>query len=70
MDKFVTSIKKKYRHRIVNCESQWPPCQTAKLVDLVLVEKEQGEVHQGGKDAAAIKQTPIGYNDLFQVEAG
>lgn len=70
MDKFVTSIKKKYRHRIVNRENQWPPCQTAKLVNLVLVEKELGEVHQRSKETTSVKQTPICYNDLLQVEVG
>ena len=69
MDKFVTSTKKKYRDRLINCEKQWPPCKTQKLIRLELVEQEQGQIHQRGKDEI-VKRTPIAYSDLFHVESG
>ena len=70
MDKFVTSTKKKYRDRLINCEKQWPPCKTQKLIHLELVEKEQGQIYQRGRQDALFKRTPIAYSDLFHVEAG
>ena len=39
MDKFVASIKKKYRERLINREKQWPPCRSNKLVKLELVDR-------------------------------
>ena len=43
METFVTSIKQKYQERLINCEKQWPPCHSDKLVGLELVEREKGE---------------------------
>ena len=43
MDKFLPSIKQKYKDRLINCEKQWPPCHSNKLVRLELVEREKGK---------------------------
>ena len=71
MDKFITSIKKKYRDRLINCEEQWPPCYSNKLVRLELVEREKGEGcsanQQRGRRGKYIKRTPLAYDDLFKV---
>ena len=71
MDKFVPSIKKKYKDRLINREKQWPPCHSNKLVKLELVEREKGErfsanTHRGRED----KRTPLAYGDLFKEESG
>ena len=63
MDKFVPSIKKKYKDRLINREKQWPPCHSNKLVKLELVEREKG----GEK---IDKRTPLAYGDLFKEESG
>ena len=62
MDKFVPSIKKKYKDRLINREKQWPPCHSNKLVKLELVEREKG----GEKTE---KRTPLAYGDLFKEES-
>ena len=62
MDKFVPSIKKKYKDRLINREKQWPPCHSNKLVKLELVEREKG----GQK---IDKRTPLTYGDLFKEES-
>ena len=72
--KFRTSIKMKYQENRINCEEQWPPCHSDKLVRLELVEREKGEgysanTQRGGEDKAA-KRTPLAYCDLFKVESG
>ena len=71
MDKFVPSIKKKYKDRLINREKQWPPCHSNKLVKLELVEREKGEgssvnTQRGRED----KHTPLAYGDLFKEESG
>ena len=63
MDKFVPSIKKKYKNRLINREKQWPPCHSNKLAKLELVEREKG----GEKTD---KRTPLAYGDLFKEESG
>ena len=77
MDKFeryITSIKRKYRERLINRENQWPPCKSNKLVRLELVEGVKGEGyyarHMRGQESEEIKRTPIEYVDLFKVESG
>ena len=75
MDKFVTSVKRKYRERIINRERQWPPCQSNKLVRLTLVEgvNEEGYYHASGirgKSDKNVKRKPLSYGDLFKVESG
>ena len=71
MDKFVPSVKKKYKDRLINREKQWPPCHSNKLVKLELVEREKGEgssanTQRGRED----KRTPLAYGDLFKEESG
>ena len=71
MDKFVPSIKKKYKDRLINREKQWPPCHSNKLVKLELVEREKGEgssanTQRGRED----KRTPLAYGDLFKEKSG
>ena len=72
--KFVTSIRKKYQERRINCEKQWPPCHSNKLVRLELVEREKGEGYsantQRGREDKGAKRTPLAYGDLFKVESG
>ena len=75
MDKFITSVKRKCRERIINRERQWPPCQSNKLVRLTLVEgvNEEGYYHASGirgKSDKNVKRKPLSYGDLFKVESG
>ena len=63
MDKFVPSIKKKYKERLINREKQWPPCHSNKLVKLELVEREKGGENND-------KRTPLAYGDLFKEGSG
>ena len=71
MDIFVSSIKKKYKDRLINREKQWPPCHSNKLVNLELVEREKREGSsariQRGREK---KHTPLAYGDLFKEESG
>ena len=70
MEKFVDSIKHKYRERLINREKQWPPCHSNKLVNLELVERRKGESYLGnqprGKGAENAKRTPLVYDQLFE----
>ena len=73
MDKFVTSIKRKYRERLLQREQQWPPVSVEKLVNLQLVEAEKkGGFRAGLPQHSApndvVKCTPILHGDLFKVE--
>ena len=43
MEKFSSSIKKKYRERLINRQEQWPPCRGEKLIRLELVKRKRGE---------------------------
>ena len=71
MDKFVPSIKKKYKDRLINREKQWPPCHSNKLVKLELVEREKGEGFSANTQRAREnKRTPLAYGDLFKEESG
>ena len=76
MDKFVNSIKKKYRGRLTYKEKQWPPRHSKELIQLELVEKEEkvGLEHQllGEREDKDIKtkRTPLAYCDVFKVESG
>ena len=75
MEKFVASIKKKYRERLLNREEQWPPVSLEKLVNLKLVETEKKEgfragLPQHGAPDDKVKCTPILHGDLFKVEEG
>ena len=75
MEKFVASIRKKYRERLLNCEEQWPPVSVEKLVSLQLIETEKKEgfragLPQNGANDDKVKRTPILHGDLFKVEKG
>ena len=77
MDKFeryVTSIKRKYRERLICREKQWPPCKSSKLVKLELVVGVKGKSYYSkcmrGQEREDVKRTSIKYNDLFKVESG
>ena len=74
MDRFLPSIKQKYKDRLINREKQWPPCHSNKLVRLELVEREKGKGYcdnrQRGSDDKTFKRTPLAYGDLFKVESG
>ena len=64
MEKFTTSIRKKYQRNLINRERQWPPRHTEKLIRLVLVESNGG--YSRSKD---VKRTPLEYDDLFKVNS-
>ena len=75
MEKFVASLKKKYRERLLNCAKQWPPVSVEKLVNLRLVEAKKKEgfragLPQHGAHNNKVKRTPILHCDLFKVEEG
>ena len=74
MDRFLPSIKQKYKDRLINREKQWPPCHSNKLVRLELVEREKGKgychnIQRGSDDKTVNKRTPLAYGDLFKVES-
>ena len=68
---FVTSIRKKYKGRLINREKQWLIRHSSKLVRLQLVSKNELESYststRRGKDD---KSTPLAYCDLFKPESG
>ena len=68
MDKFVDSITMKYQERRINCEKQWPPCHSSKLVRLELIEKQKELLT--GRKSKVVKLTPLAYGDIFKVESG
>ena len=75
MERFVTSIKKKYRERLLLREEQWPPVRGDRLINLQLVEAEKTEgfragLPQHGAPDDKVKRTPILHGDLFKVEEG
>ena len=43
MEKFCTSVKRKYGERLINRVEQWPPCHGEKLICLELVKRKRGE---------------------------
>ena len=74
MDKFLPSIKHKYKDRLINREKQWPPCHSNKLVRLELVERKKGAGYsdniQRGSDDKTVERTTLSYGDMFKVESG
>ena len=73
MEKFVASLKKKYKERLLNSGKQWPPVSVEKLVNLQLVEAKKKEgfragLPQHGAHNDKVKRTPILHSDLFKVE--
>ena len=71
VERFATSLKKKYKCRLINREKQWPCRQSSRLVRLQLV-------HRGKTDGSSTsiqrekedKRTPLAYCDLFKGESG
>ena len=75
MEKFVASLKQKYKERLLNCAKQWPPVSVEKLVNLQLVEAKKKEgfragLPQHGANDDKVKCTPIIHGNLFKVEKG
>ena len=76
MDAFVTSIKKKYRDRLINRERQWPRCKSKKLTRLELIEKRRQFILLISRyliykrDNKDVKRIPLAYDDPFNVESG
>ncbi|XP_064400854.1 NACHT, LRR and PYD domains-containing protein 3-like isoform X2 [Halichondria panicea] len=71
MDKFITSIRRKYRERLLNREEQWPPVSGEKLINLQLVEADKREgfragLPQHGAPDDKVKRTPILHGNLFK----
>ena len=67
MEVFATSIKEKYRERLINREKQWPPCHSDMLVRLELVEqKKEAGYSVSQRRGEGIKLTPLAYGDLFK----
>ena len=69
MDKFVPSMKKKLKSRLINREKQWPPRHSKKLVRLQLVKGEDCSAQRGREDKA-VKRIPLAYGDLFKGDDG
>ena len=73
VDNFVTSIKKKYRERLMTHEEQWPPCQSTQLIRLELIEKERvcsfAKIQKGIDDDKLVR-IPLDYSDIFKAEIG
>ena len=76
VDTLIGSIRSKYKERRLNCEEQWPPCKSEKLVRLELVQSEGQSTTQlavtRGRDLEdkGIKRIPLAYSDLFKAERG
>ena len=70
MDRFVVSIRKKYKERLLNREEPWPPVRGDRLINLQLVETDKTEGFGGHSSGDNIKGTPILHGDLFKVEEG
>ena len=74
MDKFIPSLKKKYRDHLINQETQWPHRQSSRLVRLQLVHRGKAEVYTAtlrrGREEESVKRTPLAYGDLFKGESG
>ena len=74
MEKFISSIKKKYRERFLHRERQWPLCYSNKIINLLLVNRKAGEGYFGcqqrGKPVEEPKRNFIDYSKLFEAESG
>ncbi len=74
MDKFIVSIKKKYKERLLDRERQWPLRHSSKIINLLLVSRKVGEGYYGnqqrGKAVEETKRDLIDYSKLFEVEGG
>ena len=66
MDSFVTSLRKKYRERLLSYEEQWPPVRGERLINLQLVEADKAEgFGRGSTLSDKVKHTPILRCNLF-----
>ena len=72
MEEFVTSLKKKYKERLLSHKEQWPPVSAEKLVNLQLVETDKKEGFRAGltQHGDKVKRISILHNDLFKVTEG
>ena len=74
VEKFVERIKQKYTERRLNCEKQWPPCKSEKLVRLELVERGKREGYSAGqtrgRDNETVKRSPLAYSDILKAKDG
>ena len=74
MEKFITSIKKKYRERLLVHERQWPLRHSSKIISFSLVNRKIGEGYYGnqqrGKAVEETKRSLLDYSKLFEVEDG
>ena len=74
MEKFIISIKKKYRERLLLRERQWPLRHSSKIINLLLVNRKAGEDYFGnqqrGKDVEDPKRNFLDYSKLFESESG
>ena len=73
MEKFISSIRNKYRKRQIQSEKeQWPPVRGDRLINLQLVQagKEEGFraglPQHGSCDMTTTKRSPILYGNLFK----
>ena len=74
MEKFVPSMKKKYKGRLINREKQWPPRTSNKMIRLQLIHRVKGKgcssnVQRGDEDKT-VNQLPLAYEHLFRAERG
>jgi hypothetical protein len=74
MDKFIASIKNKYKERLLARERQWPLHHSSKIINLLLVSRKAGEGYYGnqqrGKAIEETKRDLIDCSKLFEVEGG
>ena len=74
VEKFVASIKQKYREARLNREKQWPSCKSEKLVRLELVEGERRQDYSAGQTRGrgdqALKRSPLAYSDILKAKDG
>ena len=73
MKRFVDSLKKKYKERLLYREEQWPPVSVERLINLQLVDANKKEgfragLPQYGARDNKVECTPILYGDLFEAE--
>ena len=77
MERFVSSIKRKYKEKLVNRDKQWPPCHVNKLIRLKIVENNKSRGYfswpwgrRGYRRLLDenLKKATISYDDLFKAE--
>ena len=70
--KFITRIRPKYNERRINRETQWPPCESKKLVRLELVEGEQRQGYSAGQTRGRgnkpVKRSLLAYSDILKAK--